>query len=68
VVPASPGRAGLADDALAQAARTAADLPLAAVLSARALPVDVRHAAKIDRTRLARWAENVLSGGRVGHP
>jgi acyl-coenzyme A synthetase/AMP-(fatty) acid ligase/pimeloyl-ACP methyl ester carboxylesterase len=68
VVPASPGRAGLADDPLAQAARTAADVPLAAVLSARALPVDVRHAAKIDRTRLARWAENVLSGGRVGHP
>jgi acyl-CoA synthetase (AMP-forming)/AMP-acid ligase II/pimeloyl-ACP methyl ester carboxylesterase len=68
VVPASPGRAGLADDALAQAARTAADVPLAAVLSARALPVDIRHAAKIDRTRLARWAENVLSGGRVGRP
>ena len=68
VVPASPGRAGLADDALAQAARMAADVPLAAVLRARALPVDVRHAAKIDRTRLARWAENVLSGGRVGRP
>jgi acyl-CoA synthetase (AMP-forming)/AMP-acid ligase II len=68
VVPASPARAGLADDALAQAARIAADIPLAAVLSVRALPVDIRHAAKIDRTRLARWAEKVLSGGRVGHP
>jgi acyl-coenzyme A synthetase/AMP-(fatty) acid ligase len=68
VVPTSPARAGLADDGLAQAARIAADIPLAAVLSVRALPVDIRHAAKIDRTRLARWAENVLSGGRVGHP
>jgi acyl-coenzyme A synthetase/AMP-(fatty) acid ligase/pimeloyl-ACP methyl ester carboxylesterase len=68
VVPASPARAGLADDALTQAARMAADIPLAAVLSVRALPVDIRHAAKIDRTRLARWAEKVLSGGRVGHP
>jgi acyl-coenzyme A synthetase/AMP-(fatty) acid ligase/pimeloyl-ACP methyl ester carboxylesterase len=68
VVPASPARVGLADDTLAQAARMAADIPLAAVLSVRALPVDIRHAAKIDRTRLARWADKVLSGGRVGHP
>jgi acyl-coenzyme A synthetase/AMP-(fatty) acid ligase len=68
VVPASPARAGLADDALTRAARMAADIPLAAVLSVGALPVDIRHAAKIDRTRLARWAEKVLSGGRVGHP
>ena len=68
VVPTSPVRAGLADDGLARTARIAADIPLAAVLSVPALPVDIRHAAKIDRTRLARWAENVLSGARVGHP
>jgi hypothetical protein len=32
------------------------------------LPVDIRHASKVDRTRLARWADRVLAGGRVGRP
>ena len=32
---------------------------------ADALPVDIRHAAKIDRTRVARWAERVLAGERA---
>jgi hypothetical protein len=41
---------------------------LAAVLEVDALPVDIRHAAKIDRQRLARWAERVLAGARVGRP
>jgi olefin beta-lactone synthetase len=68
VVPTSPAPAGLAEDAVAKSTRIAADVPLAAVLSVRALPVDIRHAAKIDRTRLARWADKVLSGGRVGQP
>jgi olefin beta-lactone synthetase len=43
-------------------------VPLAAVLVADALPVDIRHASKVDRTRLARWADRVLAGGRVGKP
>jgi hypothetical protein len=30
------------------------------------LPVDKRHNSKINRTRVARWAERVLSGGRIG--
>jgi hypothetical protein len=30
------------------------------------LPVDRRHNSKIDRTRIAAWAENVLAGGRMG--
>jgi hypothetical protein len=38
------------------------------VLAIEALPVDVRHAAKIDRQRLARWAERLLAGGRTGRP
>ena len=46
----------------------AAGVRLAAVLGIDALPVDIRHAAKIDRQRLARWAERVLSGARVGRP
>ena len=32
--------------------------------SPTALPVDIRHASKVDRLRLARWAERVLGGGR----
>jgi len=28
----------------------------------------VRHNSKIDRTRLAAWADGVLAGGRVGQP
>ncbi|MEO7587014.1 MAG: alpha/beta fold hydrolase [Arachnia sp.] len=43
-------------------------LPVAAVLRTSAFPVDVRHQSKVDRARLARWADRVLSGGRVGKP
>ena len=68
VVPAASGRPGLADDELARSVRVAADLPLAAVLTVQSLPVDIRHASKIDRSRLARWAGGVLSGARVGRP
>jgi acyl-CoA synthetase (AMP-forming)/AMP-acid ligase II len=58
----------LANPELAAAVRSAAGVPLAAVLLADALPVDIRHASKVDRTRLARWADRVLAGGRVGRP
>ncbi len=68
VMTAAPARAGLADEDLARAVRAAAELPLAAVLTVRSLPVDIRHASKIDRSRLARWAGGILSGARVGHP
>jgi len=36
---------------------------IAAVLTVPQLPVDPRHNSKIDRTRVARWAESVLAGG-----
>jgi olefin beta-lactone synthetase len=68
VVAAARARQGLADDELAKAVRAAADVPLAAVLRVRSLPVDIRHGAKIDRSRLARWADGVLAGARVGRP
>jgi acyl-coenzyme A synthetase/AMP-(fatty) acid ligase len=58
----------LAEPALAAAVRAAAGVPLAAVMVTHALPVDIRHASKIDRTRLARWADRVLSGGPGGRP
>jgi acyl-coenzyme A synthetase/AMP-(fatty) acid ligase/pimeloyl-ACP methyl ester carboxylesterase len=68
VVPEIPAPVGLATPELAKAVRAAAGVRLAAVLGIDALPVDIRHAAKIDRQRLARWAERVLAGARVGRP
>jgi olefin beta-lactone synthetase len=55
---------GLAPSVLAAAVRAAvAPLAVAAVLERKALPVDVRHNAKIDRTAVSSWATVVLSGG-----
>ncbi|WNB84835.1 alpha/beta fold hydrolase [Cellulomonas sp. ATA003] len=59
---------GLADLDLTARVRAAVDVPVAAVLVTDALPTDVRHNSKIERTRLARWAEGVLAGGRTGRP
>ena len=58
----------LADRELTAVVRAAAGISLAGVLVVDSLPVDIRHASKVDRTRLARWAERVLAGGRVGRP
>jgi acyl-coenzyme A synthetase/AMP-(fatty) acid ligase/pimeloyl-ACP methyl ester carboxylesterase len=73
VVVPEPGiavrRAGarqLAVAPLTDAVRAAAAVPVAAVLVADGLPVDIRHAAKIDRTRVAAWAARVLAGERAG--
>ena len=68
VVPTSHARVGLVASGLASAVRAAAGVRLAAVLGIDALPVDIRHAAKIDRQRLARWAERALTGARIGRP
>jgi acyl-CoA synthetase (AMP-forming)/AMP-acid ligase II/pimeloyl-ACP methyl ester carboxylesterase len=40
-------------------------LPVASVLTVSALPVDIRHNAKIDRTKVAAWATDLLAGRRV---
>jgi olefin beta-lactone synthetase len=61
-----PGAPLLAVEPLTAAVREAADVPVAAVLVADALPVDIRHAAKVDRTRVAAWAGQVLAGHRTG--
>ena len=66
---ARAGRPRLAHAGLTATARTAArlrEVDLAAVIVVPALPVDVRHNAKIDRARVARWSANFLSGGRAG--
>ena len=61
--PAAPQLAGR----VRQAARQAG-VSVSAVLVVPAQPTDIRHNAKIDRTRLARWASAVLAGGRPGTP
>ena len=64
-------KAGPADPELAgrvRAAAAAAGVPVSAVLVVPAQPTDIRHNAKIDRTRLSRWASKVLAGGRPGTP
>ena len=70
VVETVPGarRPGLAPEALTAAVRAASPVALAAVLVVPRMPTDVRHNSKIDRARLAAWADGVLAGGRVGQP
>lgn len=62
VVVAEGERGPLAPPPLAAAVRAQVDRPVAAVLAVPALPTDIRHNAKIDRARLARWATAVLAG------
>ncbi|GAA1676399.1 acyl-CoA synthetase [Citricoccus zhacaiensis] len=66
---ARPPRPGLASAELTAAVRAAAaPVSVAAVLVTDRVPVDIRHNSKIDRSRIAQWAERVLSGGKVGTP
>ena len=53
---------GLADPALSSAVRAAAGTEVAAVLTAPDLPVDIRHASKVDRQKVANSAARVLAG------
>jgi acyl-coenzyme A synthetase/AMP-(fatty) acid ligase/pimeloyl-ACP methyl ester carboxylesterase len=53
---------GVASLALTDEVRAATAAEVAAVLVVRSLPVDVRHNSKIDRSRVSRWATQVLSG------
>ena len=69
VVLLAPGPAlGLADADLTSrvrgAVREVTGLELAAVLTMRSLPVDVRHRSKVDRIRIAREAADYLAGER----
>ncbi|RZS91277.1 acyl-CoA synthetase (AMP-forming)/AMP-acid ligase II [Motilibacter rhizosphaerae] len=68
VVEAPGTAAGVAPLELADACRAAAGRELVAVLVVAVLPTDIRHNSKIDRTRVARWAQRVLAGERVGRP
>lgn len=68
VVEDAHGTDGLADDDVARRVRGEVNEALAAVLSVRALPVDIRHNTKIDRTALAVWASAVLAGEKASQP
>jgi acyl-coenzyme A synthetase/AMP-(fatty) acid ligase/pimeloyl-ACP methyl ester carboxylesterase len=70
VIETTPAAAGpgLAAPELAARIRAATDTPLVAVLAVPALPTDIRHNSKIDRTRLSGWAERVLAGERPTAP
>jgi acyl-coenzyme A synthetase/AMP-(fatty) acid ligase len=64
----TPGPAAPELAARVRKAAQEAGVKVSAVLVVPAQPTDIRHNAKIDRTRLARWAERVLAGGRRGKP
>ncbi|MEV7767461.1 alpha/beta fold hydrolase [Microbacterium sp. NPDC086615] len=68
VVEAGARRPGLASPELTDAVRAATAQPLAAVLVAPTLPTDIRHNSKIDRSRLAAWAERLLAGEKPTAP
>ena len=68
VVPERRTRGPLAEPRLAARIRAGADVPVAAVLATAALPVDIRHASKVDRSRLAHWAGQILAGEHPGRP
>ncbi|TDT29126.1 alpha/beta fold hydrolase [Naumannella halotolerans] len=57
-----PRRSPLVPARVAQTVREAAGVDFAAVLEADWLPVDIRHASKVDRSALARWATRWLHG------
>lgn len=61
--PAAPQLAGRV-----RAAARRAGVSVSAVLVVPTQPTDIRHNAKIDRSRLSRWASAVLAGGRPGTP
>ena len=62
-------RSALASEHLTDRVRSCVgDIDVAAALVVRSLPVDKRHNSKIDRTRIAAWAERALAGGRMGSP
>ena len=68
VVEAGARRPGLASPSLADDVRASTSQRLAAVLVVPTLPTDIRHNSKIDRTRVAAWAERLLAGEKPTAP
>jgi acyl-CoA synthetase (AMP-forming)/AMP-acid ligase II len=65
--PVRRSRLRLAGPDLADAVRSVAGTDVAAVLTAPALPVDIRHQSKVDRGEVARRAARALDGARARH-
>ena len=63
---AAPGAGAMASAGLAAQVREVAGVPVAAVLVRDWLPVDIRHASKVDRGGLADWAGGILHGRSLG--
>jgi acyl-coenzyme A synthetase/AMP-(fatty) acid ligase/pimeloyl-ACP methyl ester carboxylesterase len=59
-------RAALAPLELIDEVRALSEIDVVAVFEVPDLPVDRRHNSKIDRTRVAEWAEVALGGGTLG--
>jgi olefin beta-lactone synthetase len=57
-------RLSLAPTWLTEEVRAAAAVDVAAVLTTAALPVDIRHASKVDRAKVADQASRLLAGSR----
>jgi acyl-coenzyme A synthetase/AMP-(fatty) acid ligase len=70
VVETRPGapRPAVAPLSFMDSVRSVVDQPVAAVLVVPTLPTDIRHNSKIDRSRLARWADRVLAGAAMSTP
>jgi len=68
VIEDPPGNNGLASTDLTGRIRSTLDQPVAAVLTLQSMPVDIRHNAKIDRTAVAVWANDLLAGRRPTAP
>ncbi len=68
VVENPDGNDGLAPDDVSAVVRALVAVPIAAVLTARSLPVDIRHNSKIDRVAVAGWAAELLAGRRARRP
>jgi hypothetical protein len=68
VIEDPPGDNGLASTDLTGRIRSTLDQPVAAVLTLQSMPVDIRHNAKIDRTAVAVWADDLLAGRRPTAP
>ena len=68
VVEDAAGTDGLASTDLTDRVRSVVTEPVAAVLTLRSMPVDIRHNAKIDRVAVGAWASDLLAGQRAHAP
>ncbi len=59
---------GLASSEIASRVRSLVSVPVAAVLTLKSIPVDIRHNAKVDRGAIGGWAMEILSGKRSKAP